>query len=69
MQVLPPSDNEGRVIVLTDTEKVIVEWRNTLLDAGHSQAEAVQTIEDRVPHEGVTYKALQDADFRAYLLD
>lgn len=69
MQVLPPSENEGRVIILTEPEKVIVEWFHTLLDAGHNPGEAVRAIEDRVPHHGITYKTLQNPDFRAYLLD
>lgn len=69
MQVLPTSDNEGRVVILSEAEKVIVEWFHTLLNIGHGLVEAFRLIEDSVPHDGITYKALQDPDFRAYLLD
>lgn len=54
-------------VELTDAERVVKDWFNSLLDTGHSHASAIEQILLRTPVDGVTWKVLEDEEFRKYL--
>lgn len=58
---------EQNTVELTDAERVVLDWHNSLLDTGYSTHAAVEQILLRTPTDGATWKLLEDDDFRRYL--
>lgn len=58
-------DND--TVELTDAEKIVKEWHESLLDTGYSHAAADEQILLRTPTDGMTWKVLADMEFRKWL--